>query len=186
MQRSQASSSSKLIELYREQLPRDRRVLLAGDNTAWSRLWSPTLRDRTYEHQPQGGPESRPVTLGQGYCSLVCVPEEQGSWVLPVLHERISSFEKPWEKAAMQLKQVCQQLNERPISLWDSAFGCASFVLRRTEIPCDNLMRMKSNWVVYGPPPEYGGRGRPRKHGKKFKLNEPSTWRPPPGATRTP
>lgn len=37
-------------------------------------------------------------------------------------------------------------------------------------------MRIKSNRVLYGPPPEYGGRGRPRKHGQRFKLNESSTW----------
>ena len=35
-------------------------------------------------------------------------------------HERITSFETPITKAAFQLKQVCQHLPERPISLWDS------------------------------------------------------------------
>ncbi|MEI2579076.1 hypothetical protein [Scytonema sp. PRP1] len=35
---------------------------------------------------------------------------------------------------------------------------------------------MRSNQCLWGAPPAYSGRGRPRKHGDKFKLNEPSTW----------
>ncbi len=29
---------------------------------------------------------------------------------------------------------------------------------------------------MYCAPPAYKGSGRPRKHGAKFKLNEPTTW----------
>ena len=39
---------------------------------------------------------------------------------------------------------------------------------RSTLFPYTTLFR--------SPPPAYSGRGRPRKHGDKFKLNEPTTW----------
>lgn len=175
LKRSQPPAK-KLMHLYRESLPSLSQVILAGDHTAWPRLWSPTLKERTYEHHLQTGPGGKPVTLGQGYSSLVCVPEKQGSWALPLLHERITSFETPIEKAATQLKQVCQGLQKRPLSLWDSEYGCARFIDLTADIACDKLMRVRSNRVVYGPPPEYSGRGRPRKHGDKFKLNESTTW----------
>jgi hypothetical protein len=42
------------------------------------------------------------------------------------------------------------------------------------------VLRLRSNRVLYGPPPAYAGRGRPRKHGAKFKLNASETWWPPP------
>ena len=35
---------------------------------------------------------------------------------------------------------------------------------------------MRSNLCLWGAPPPYSGKGRPRKHGIKFKLNQPSTW----------
>ena len=174
-----APPANKLIRLYKDYLPSGNRLVLAGDHTAWSRLWSPTLKERTYEHQPAWAPGSKPVTLGQGYSSVVCVPEASGSWTLPLLHERITSFESPLEKAASQLSRVCQGMNERPLSLWDAEYGCARFLQLTADIACDKLMRLRSNRVVYGAPPEYSGRGRPRKHGDKFKLNEPRTWGEP-------
>lgn len=81
--------AGKLMQLYIEHLPVPEpgsQLLLAGDHTAWPRLWSPTLKERTYEHQPQPYAEASSVTIGQGYSSLVCVPEPQGSWALPLLH----------------------------------------------------------------------------------------------------
>ena len=41
----------------------------------------------------------KPITLGQGYSTIAWIPEAQGSWALPLLHERITSFETPLEKA---------------------------------------------------------------------------------------
>jgi len=45
--------------------------------------------------------------------------------------------ENPIEKAVWQLKQVCEHLPNRPISVWDSEYGCAPFVLKTTDIPAD-------------------------------------------------
>ncbi|MGC1308420.1 MAG: NF041680 family putative transposase [Phormidesmis sp.] len=173
--------AAKLMQLYSEHLPppaEGTQMLLAGDHTAWPRVWSPTLKERTYEHQPQTHPDASPVTIGQGYSSLVCIPEGQGSWALPLLHERITSFETPLEKAAEQLKQVCQALKYRPLSLWDSEYGCGRFVKLTSEIACDKLMRLRPNRVLYGPAPDYSGKGRPALHGDKFTLKDEQTWGP--------
>ena len=37
-------------------------------------------------------------------------------------------------------------------------------------------MRLRSNCLLYGAPLPYTGIGRPRVHGDKFKLNDPTTW----------
>ncbi len=37
-------------------------------------------------------------------------------------------------------------------------------------------MRLRSNRCLYAAPPAYSGRGRPRLHGEKFKLNHQATW----------
>jgi hypothetical protein len=172
--------NDKLMQLYSQHLPQPEgsQLLLAGDHTAWPRLWSPTLKERTYEHQPQPHLEASPVTIGQGYSSLVCVPEAEGSWTLPLLHERITSFESPLEKAAEQLKQVCEGLEDRPLSLWDSEYGCARFLQLTAEIACDKLLRLRPNRVLYGAPPPYSGRGRPAQHGDKFTLKASDSWWP--------
>ena len=114
--------------------------------------------------------------MGQGYSSIAWIPEESGSWALPLLHERITSFENPITKAAAQLRLVCQNLPTRPLSLWDAEYGCASFVKQTADITADKLMRLRPNRVLYSAPPPYIGIGRPRVHGHKFKLNDSTTW----------
>jgi hypothetical protein len=166
----------KLMQLYIKQMPSVGRPLLAGDHTAWSRPDAVTLQERTIEHSSVTVPGNRPITIGQGYSTIAWVPENSGSWALPLRHERITSWESPIEKATWQLQQVCEHLSTRPISVWDSEYGCAPFVLKTAKIPADILVRLRSNLCLWGAPPPYSGKGRPRKHGIKFKLSEPSTW----------
>ena len=168
-----------LLGVYMQKLPSEGRILLAGDHTAWPRPSAYTLRDRTVEHHFTKVPGNRPITVGQGYSTIVWIPEERGSWALPLLHERITSDQTPLHKAACQLRLVCQKLPTRPISLWDSEYGCASFVLQTADIPSDKILRLRPNRCVWGAPPPYSGKGRPRVHGDKFKLSDPSTWPTP-------
>ncbi|MBC1236265.1 MULTISPECIES: NF041680 family putative transposase [Nostoc] len=169
----------KLMRLYSEKIPNFGRIVLAGDHTAWSRPDAPTLRERTYEHYTQGGRGGRPITPGYGYSTIAWIPEIEGSWALPLRHERITSWENPIDKAVWQLKQVCQSLPSRPITLWDIEYGCAPFVNKTADIKADKLMRLRSNLCLWGEPPKYSGRGKPRVHGDKFKLNDVTTWSEP-------
>lgn len=168
-----------LLELYLQELPIEGRLLLAGDHTAWPRPRAPTLRDRTVEHHPTPVPGNRPITLGHGYATLAWVPLEGGSWALPLLHERITPDQTPIQKAASQLRDVCRRVSTRPVTLWDSEYGCASFVLETSDIPADKIFRLRPNRVLWGPPPPYAGKGRPRVHGDKFKLSDLTTWSDP-------
>lgn len=171
--------STQLLKLYLQQLPQQQPLVFAGDHTAWSRPHAVTLKDRTYEHQAQPISGSKPVTVGQGYSSLAWIPENEGSWALPLLHERITSFDSPISKAVTQLQAVCERLEVRPLSLWDAEYGCAPFIVQTSTIACDKLIRVRPNRVLYAAPPTYAGIGRPRKHGAKFKLNDEQTWWPP-------
>lgn len=60
--------------------------------------------------------------------------------------------------------------------MWDSEYGCAPFILKTANIPADKLIRLRSNLCLWTAPPPYGGKGRPRLHGQKFKLNDATTW----------
>ena len=116
----------KLMDLYREQLeqqvPATEHILVAIDHTAWGRPEAKTLKDRTHEYQ--GG-----VIIGQGYSTIAWIPESQGSWALPLLHERISSASSPILQAASQLKLVCEQSVNPVLAVLDREYGNASWVL---------------------------------------------------------
>lgn len=163
----------KLMILYIKQLeqevPATEHVLVAIDHTAWGRPDAKTLKDRTYQYQAG-------VIVGQGYSTIAWIPEAQGSWALPLLHERISSAEAPIQKAAAQLQQVCKQTKKPVLAVLDREYGNASWVLAQADIRADCLMRVRRNACFWSAPPAYSGRGRPRKHGEKMKLNDPTTW----------
>ncbi|MEG5047666.1 NF041680 family putative transposase [Microcoleus sp. B4-C1] len=163
----------KLMELYREQLeqqvPATEHILVAIDHTAWGRPFAKTLKDRTHEYQ-------RGVIIGQGYSTIAWIPEAQGSWALPLLHERISSGSSPILQAASQLKLVCEQSVNPVLAVLDREYGNANWVLAQADIQADCLMRVRKNACLWSAPPAYSGRGRPRKHGQKMRLNDQTTW----------
>jgi hypothetical protein len=152
---------------------------LAGDHTTYPRPEAKTLKDRTYEHQPTPIPGNKPITIGQGHSTIAWVPESEGSWALPLRHERITSFESPIGKAVFQLKQVTRHLSVRPIVLYDSEYGNSKFAQQTVDIAADIVVRLQSNICLWGAPGVYRGQGRPRVHGDKFKLNAPTTWPAP-------
>ncbi|EKF04576.1 NF041680 family putative transposase [Tolypothrix sp. PCC 7601] len=166
----------KLMELYIKQIPTENAYCWQEIIQLGHAHDAVTLKERTIEHSSTAIAGNKPITIGQGYSTIAWIPEDSGSWALPLRHERITSWDNPIEKAVEQLKKVCESMSVRPISLWDSEYGCAPFVLKTASIKADILVRLRSNLCLWGAPPAYSGKGRPRKHGAQFKLNEPSTW----------
>lgn len=165
-----------LAKLYLSHLPDQERLIFAVDHTAWERLWAETLPGRAFHHQPTPVLGRRPVTIGHGYSTLAVVPEMQGSWALPLLHERLTD-QKPVELGAQQLEQICNQLIIRPISLLDSEYGCAAFLLCTAHVHADKLFRLRSNLSLEGPTkPRTSPKGQAPKHGIPFKFKDPTTW----------
>jgi hypothetical protein len=162
-----------VLKLMVSQIPTGEQPLLAGDASRWNRPAAKKLKDRTLSERAGSG-----ITVGHSYSTIAWVPEDSGSWALPLRHERITSFETPVSRAAFQLKQVTRQLGVRPLAVYDRGYGNASFVNQTAEIEADLLLRLASNRCVYGAPPAYKGRGAPAKHGHKMKLNAPETWTP--------
>lgn len=105
----------ELMKLYIKQLSQTEQIVLAGDHTAWPRLDARTLKERTYEHQAQPMSGAKPVTVGQGYSTIAMVPETEGSWGLPLLHERITSFENPQGKGCGTIKTCLPKSAYTPI-----------------------------------------------------------------------
>jgi hypothetical protein len=166
---------NKLMKRYIKEIPSSSSeyALLAIDHTAWGRRGAKTLKERTYEYQASS---NNLVTVGQGYSTIAWLPEAKGSWALPLRHERITSYETPISKAVWQLKQVSKSLHSKTLVVLDSEYGNGSWVNQTKEISVSKLMRIRSNCCLWGQPETYSGRGRPKKHGQKFKVNDPTTW----------
>jgi DDE superfamily endonuclease len=164
-----------LSRLYLEQVDLSKRLILAGDHTAWPRIWAETLEGRSYQHQANPIPGRRPVTIGHGYSTLAIIPQSDSSWALPFPQQRIT-HQKPAETGAEQLREVCPHLGMRPLSLWDSEYSTAVFLKATADVAADKLIRLRTNLCLEGPTKPYHGRGQHPKHGIKFKFKDPTTW----------
>jgi hypothetical protein len=165
-----------LLHLYLTTWSGSERPVFVGDHTAWPRLSANTLADRSYQYQSTRIPGRMPVTIGHGYSTIAIVPEDCPGWVLPVLHERVTG-QKSILKAAEQLRQVCKHMNVRPISVWDSGYSNAAFLLATQDIQADKLIRLRTNLCLEGSTkPRRSMRGAAPKHGIKFKFKDPNTW----------
>ena len=65
---------------------------------------------------------NRPIGVGLGYSTIAYIPEQSGSWALPLLHERISSSQTAISQLSQQLRQVCSKFDQKPILVVDSRF----------------------------------------------------------------
>lgn len=82
------------------------------------------------KHHPTVIDGNKPITLGQGYSTLAVIPESQGSWALPLRHERMTSFKTPISKAIFQVKQLCRRRHHPVVLLADSEYANASFLVQ--------------------------------------------------------
>jgi len=167
---------NKLMKRYLEEIPELDYVLLAIDHTPWEMADAKTMKDRGYQHCAKA---KNATVLGQGYSTMAWLPPSGGSWALPLRHERISSFESPISKAIWQLKQVCPRLKSPKLVVLDCEYGNGAFVDKVATISASFLMRIRSNCCLYRGPCAYSGKGRPRKHGEQFKINDPSSHSKP-------
>jgi Transposase DDE domain len=170
---------NKLMECYIKQIPNQKYLVFGIDHTVWGRPDAKTFKDRTYEHL---GKTPNGIVAGQGYSTIAWLPDEQHSWALPLRHERITSWESPISKAAWQLKQVLKHCPQKALVLLDREYGNSKWVVETAKFEADCVMRIRSNTCLWGIPPAYSGRGRPRKHGKKWQLTDIDNWTSPDSA----
>lgn len=120
------------------------------------------------------------LTIGHRYSWLARLLKRGTSWCMPQDVTRVATDSTDSQVAVEQVKQLDAQSDRLKVVVADSLYGnhifLSVFLLVTTVF---TLVRLRSNRVLYEdpPPPEDNKRGRPRKHGAKFKLSDPS--RPP-------
>ena len=163
--------------------PRQRRVeVFPLDETAWPRPDAPTVEDRGYVHSATPDIDGAGIVGGHSYSILAWSAEPETSWVLPVSIERVASSSDAIAVGVDQVKHLLNQRDARQcfdVVVADGRYGNHRFLGALREQPCGVLARLRADRVLYGEPGPYGGRGRPRKHGRRFAFKEPETWGAP-------
>lgn len=175
----------------RPETPGGAREVWALDGSSWARPWALTSPERTACRVLTSGSAGQSLVDGWDYQWLVAVPEEAGSWVLPLAVDRRGpTTGTPTQLAIAQLRAVqaaraaADSEAARPILLLDSSYAVGQLV--EADLGVDILARLASNRVFCRPAPPWKGIGRVPKHGLPFKLADPRTHGEPDATTIMP
>lgn len=162
------------------------RVVWAVDGTTWPRPAARTSPERTWGHRTNPGVPQEGVVPAWEYQWVVAVPLPGQSWVLPLAVDRRGPGEdRPTPLALRQLRQIQAALppeTPRPVVTFDSNYdpvelgrAAVAPLPPAQRLEADVLVRLPKRRRFFRPPPPYGGKGAPRKHGAVFRLGDPST-----------
>ncbi|GIV78350.1 MAG: hypothetical protein KatS3mg050_2744 [Litorilinea sp.] len=161
--------------------------LLSVDVVPHPRPYAETLANRTAVYHPQAVKGQKPITIGHAYSTLLLLPEreaESSPWVIPLSVRRSASDQDREGVGADQLQALLTHPDlpfgqELCVVVGDASYSKRGFLVCQSPFP--NLVliaRLRNNRVCYRPPVVQGpgARGRPRRYGPRFALNDPVTW----------
>jgi hypothetical protein len=172
-------NDQRLVRLYMKHVPEDERPLWALDASIWPRADAETLPERGYHHMASRVKNNKPVGIGHSYSTITVVPDQAGSWALPLRHERIAVGESAVRFGARQVSELATLSHERPIVTVDSAYTGPTWLKDTRKAAFDTLGRLRPNRCLYHRPGPYAGMGRLRADGETLNLRQPDTWHNP-------
>jgi len=182
---------SAVRRLFVQSLPmaaEGERELWAVDGTAWPRPTAATSPERTWEYRPLAGKPQKHLVASWEYQWLVGIPAAQRSWILPLdVRRRGPAAGTPTELVIDQVRNVVAHRSPeapRPVVLMDSNYAPGE--LAHAALAVDVLVRLPRRRRVFAKPGPYRGMGAPRKHGRVFRLHDPTAqWDPDESAHTT-
>lgn len=162
--------------------------LLLVDVTSQPRPYGHTVADRGMVYQPTVVKGNKPVTVGHQYSSVVLGLEAEagvaGSWVLPLLTERVTTSQ---DKELVGGRQIDALLDDPQLSFGqelcveavDSSYSKPAYLhSHRRQANLVTIARAKSNRTFYHQfepqPAAVKAAGHPRWYGAPFKLSDPT------------
>lgn len=170
-----------LEQFLAQQPPPTGTLVFALDSSVWPHPKARTLPER--QRYPVAG-KGPAIVAGHAYSLLGWVTQRGTSWVLPCSARRITPQETAVAVGAAQVNQLCaarkeQAPDQQVVVTADGGYGNHRFLGAVRQEPCVTVARLRKDRVLFGPPGEYCGRGRPKKHGQRFAFKDATTWGPP-------
>jgi hypothetical protein len=152
--------------------------LIGIDHTPKPRPYADKTSDRGFVHQPTPIKGNKPITIGHDYSVIGQIDlASRDTWLGLLDLERIATCRTPVEVGLDQLMALARRCSDRLVIAGDSEYAIPLTVACLAQCPHVNgVFRLRRNRKLYGTPPPYSGRGRPRWHGSLFRPNDPTTW----------
>jgi len=131
--------------------------LIGLDCTPNPRVFSPTLKDRSFVYSPNSIAGNKPISIGHEYSLAVYMPEKSSKdappWVIPLSCERVASNQKSIMVGVEQIKNCISQpslQNKLCLSVGDCAYSNPAFISEANKNQHQvHVTRARNNRIFY-------------------------------------
>jgi hypothetical protein len=162
--------------------PAEAPPVFAVDSSTWPRSDAETSPERGFYHSPSKHSAGQPIVAGWNYQWIAQLNFAPDSWTAPVDATRIPPTA---DSTTETVDQVCRLVATLPddgptaMFVFDAGYDPAALTHDLADTPAQVLVRLRSDRVFYTDPPARpsptGKAGRPRRHGRRFKLSDEKT-----------
>lgn len=158
--------------------------IYAMDVTVWPRCDAVTSPDRAYYYHPSRHLSGKPIVAGWAYQLVAQLNLARDSWTAPMDVRRLRPNDDVNTVAVEQIKAFIDRRPSTaglPLFVYDAGYDPVKLSQGLEGLPVAILVRLRSDRCFYADPPPAAGKpkGRPRRHGAKFRCKDPATWPTP-------
>jgi len=171
-----ADGVRELLVRYR---PADWPLVFAVDASTWERCDAETSPERGFYHSASKHSAGQPIVAGWSFQWVSQLNFEPGSWTAPLDAMRVPPTEDATDATVAQVQRVTGTLpadGPVPMFVLDAGYDPAGLSYGLAGTRAQVLVRLRNDRVFFTEPPENAGKaGRPRRHGRRFKLSDHET-----------
>jgi hypothetical protein len=173
----------RLRRVLVEYRPADWPLVFAVDSSTWERCDAETSPERGFYYSASKHSAGQPIVAGWSYQWICQLNWDPDSWTAPLDATRIPPMSDTTGATVEQLRRLTVLLpahGEVPMFVLDAGYDPIALTHGLGDTRAQILVRIRSDRVFYADPvePKGGGAGRPRRHGRRFKLSDRRPPRP--------
>lgn len=156
--------------------------IYAVDVSVWPRCDAEASPERGYYYHPSRHSAGQPIVAGWAYQWIAQLSLTRDSWTAPLDVRRVHPLENINVAAVGQVKALVACLPTAgpvPIFVFDAGYDALQLALELDETRAAVLVRLRRGRCFYAEAAPYTGLGRPRRHGRKFSCDDPTSWPEP-------
>lgn len=173
---------NKMRSLLVEQKPADWPAVYAVDATSWPRCDAETSPERGYHYCPSKQLDGKPIVAGWQYQVITQLNWEPNSWTAPVDQIRLKPGDNPTACSIEQVRGLVSRMpknDQLPMFVFDAGYDSITLGDQLKDDPLQIIVRLSPRRKFYLDPDPEKKAGRPRRHGKCFKLSDSTTFHEP-------
>jgi hypothetical protein len=171
--------SDQVRELLVRYRPEGWPLIFAVDASTWERPDAETSPGRGFYHSASKHSAGQPIVAGWSYQWVSQLNFCPDSWTAPVDAMRIPPTEDATDATVAQVTRLTGMLptdGPAPMFVFDAGYDPAGLTHGLADVRAQVLVRLRGDRVFFPEPADNAGKaGRPRRHGRRFKLSEDGT-----------